>query len=488
MTDQIRVESWERAIDRRARLHQPSPRLDYRPVEDRIQDFEEACLGFTPETARQEASRCVQCPEPQACILACPLHNDIPSAIWEISQGNFIEAAHIYRKTSPFPEVCGRLCPDEFLCAGSCGVGKRFPSVRLGRLEAFVSDLQRSSEGFPLPSRISNHQPKVAIVGSGPAGLAAAEHLIRLGHPVTVFDRRSRPGGALAYDIPRFRLPIEILESKILQLERMGVSFVTSVSIGKDIQLDELLAADYRAILLATGASTEITTDLPGESLEGVFHAQEFLIRTNLTQSYHLNQPGQKTTSSLLHLKDKRVLVYGYGHAAVDSARTAIRLGAGEVICIYPGTELQMLCRQEDKLAAQEEGVLFHPLVQPIELIGNQGGHLPPENVKKVICQQMRPVRLEGQCRTIPVEGAKIAIPADMVIIGLELGPNHELTKVLDGLETDANGWIKANPVTGQTNFEAVFAAGDNTGEQHLAAFAIAEGMRVAQAIHEFLE
>lgn len=486
MTNQLHTESWERTLDRRARLNLPSPRLDYRPVKDRIQDFEEACLGFTPETARQEASRCVQCPEPQACVLACPLQNDIPSAMWEISQGNFMEAASIYHKTNPLAEFCGRLCPDEMLCAGSCGVGKRHPSVRLGRLEAFVADLYRSTHTQSPATTLEKPLPKVAIIGSGPAGMAAAEYLVRLGHPVTVFDLQSRPGGAFAYDIPRFRLPIEVVESKIEQLERLGVLFVTNVSFGRDIFLDDLFEADYQAVLLATGAGREIPSHLPGESLQGVIHAHEFLAYTNLEGSYQADR-SNAIEPNFTRMTGKHVLVYGWGHAAVDSARTAIRLGAEEVICIYPGTEMHMLCRQEDKLAAQEEGVQFQPLVQPVKLVGENGGYQPPEKVGSVICQQMRPKYANGQCTTHPVEGAIFSIPTDMVIIALELGPDQHLHSALPDLEIDSSGWIKVDQQTGQTNLKGIYAAGDNTGEQHLAAFAIAEGLRVAQAIHHDL-
>jgi glutamate synthase (NADPH) small chain len=476
MSNDIRVESWERRIDRRARLHLPPPRLDYRPVNQRIRDFEEACLGFTPETARMEASRCIQCPEMQACVLACPLHNDIPAAMWEISQGNFIEAARIYRQTSNFPELCGRLCPDEFLCAGSCGVGKLHPSVRLGRLEAYVAEEQRRKGNFTPPAVAKVSGKRVAVVGSGPAGLTVAEQLALRGHQVTIFEKHSKPGGTLAYSIPRFRLPLETIENKIEELQRNGIEIVTNVRIGADLSIDELFARGYQSVMLGTGAGREELPDLPGMMLKGVQGASEFLMRTNLIPAYLPEEMKVPLTIG------KKVLVYGCGHAAVDSARTAIRLGAGQVICVYPTTEMEMLCRMEDKLAAMDEGVIFHQLTKPICLVGDDTG-----KVRQVICQQMRP-RCEGRGKSYePVVGATFSLPVDSVILALNLGPDTEFARRVKGLEIDAQGWIVCDPNSGQTSRQGIFAAGDNNGDQHLAAFAIAEARQVADSIHKYL-
>ena len=470
------VESWERQIDRRARLRVPSPRLEYRPAEERARDFNEACLGYTPETARMEASRCIQCPEPQACALACPLHIDIPSALWEISQGNFIAAANIYRQASSFPELCGRLCPDEYLCAGSCGVGKHYPSVRLGRLEAYVCDIQRKTYGLTVIDRPAQDAARVAVVGSGPAGLTASEWLINHGRGVTVFDQNARPGGALAYSIPRFRLPLEILEDKIEHLERIGVEFVTGIRVGRDIQFRDLFAADFQAILLSTGAGLERTLQLQGVDLKCVWRAQDFLMQTNLRPNYLPS--GVPATIEIGH----RVIIYGRGHSAIDCARTAIRLGARQVICLFSGTEMDLLCRMEDQLAAEEEGVIFHHLSQPLLLEGDDNHRL-----QTVICQQMRPKCEGGQRSSAPVEGAIYTLPVDTFIYAQEPGPDEAILKRFSGLEITPGGWIACDSQTGRTNLAGVFAAGDNTGDEHLAVFAIAEGQRVAQAIHEYL-
>ncbi len=476
-----------REIDRRARLHLPAAWLDYRPVAERTRDFEEACRGFTPEQAREEASRCIQCPAPRGCVLACPLNNDVPRAMWEISQGNFSEAAAIYRQTSNFPELCGRLCPDETLCAASCGVSRHSEAIRMGRLEAFVADYQRRAEGgLPLPTIPPASGKRVAIVGSGPAGLTAAEELAVRGHEVILFEAQRQPGGALIYTIPRFRLPLEIMKAKLAQLKRLGVKFVLSTRVGQDVTVDELFRDGTHALLLSTGAGREPASDLPGMDLEGVYLATEFLAQSNLDRSYlrlHLEP--------LIRIKrNEKVAIFGQGYAAVDCARTAIRLGAGEVTCYHRGTEAHLLCRLEDYWAAQEEGVNFVPLVEPATLIGDESGR-----VVKVLCQHLRLGSRDQHRRPIPVKGARHTIDADgstelakiLVVLAPEPGPDPDLTAQVRGLEADAGGWIVTDGETGQTTREGVFAAGDVTGQSYLAVMAIAEGRRVAASIHEYL-
>ncbi|MGD2207043.1 MAG: FAD-dependent oxidoreductase [Anaerolineae bacterium] len=468
-----------RQIDRRARLHLPASRLDYRPVGERIRDFEEACQGFTAETARAEASRCIQCPAPRSCVLACPLHNDIPQAMWEISQGNFVQAAAIYRQTSSFPELCGRLCPDEALCAGACGVGRHTAAVQMGRLEAFVADYQRRVEGgLPLPALPPASGKGVAIVGSGPAGLTAAEELALRGHEVTLFEAQRQPGGALVYTIPRFRLPLEITEAKFSQLKRLGVKFALATQIGQDLTVDDLFREGVYALLLSTGAGREPVSDLPGMDLEGVYLTTEFLAQSNLGRSYlgvHLEP--------LISIRpDEKVAIFGEGHAAVDCARTAIRLGARDVTCYHRGTEAHLPCRMEDYWAAQEEGVRFVPLTEPAALVGDGNGQ-----VVGVRCQHLRVGGRQHHSHPIAVEGAGDTIDADLVVLAPEPGPDPSWAGAVPGLKVDADGWIVADRETGQTSREGVFAAGDVTGQPYLAVMAIARGRRVAASIHDYL-
>jgi glutamate synthase (NADPH/NADH) small chain len=477
MADQIRIEAWERDLDRKARLRIPASRLDYRPADDRVQDFEEACLGFSLLTAQEEASRCVECPEPQGCVLACPLHNDIPTAMWEIHKGNILAAAEIYRQTSNFPELCGRLCPDECLCAGSCGVGKFHPDIRLGRLEAFVADYQReASGGIPVPTLQAPSGKRVAVVGSGPAGLTIAEELSRLGHKVTVFEKRRRAGGTLIYDIPRFRLPLDIVEDKVAQLQRMGVEFIYGTRVGSDPTLDDLFNQGYDAIFLGTGAGIEERIEIPGRDLDGTYQATEYLRYTNLPE---VSDPGNKKRP---HLLGKQVVVVGGGYAAVDCARTAIRMGAQDVTCFYR-CELDKLCRVEDKIAAQEEGVDFVPLTEVAELVGDITGH-----VVQALCQHMRPSGIGLNAIPVPVEGAIFKVDADLVIFAPERSPESLVDDSITVLETGAEGWLRVDQGTGQTSRQGVYAAGDNTGQTQLAVLAIAEARKVASAMHDYLK
>ena len=479
MTNNIPMDEVEtREIDRREQLHLPAKRLDYRPVKERIRDFEEACQGFSEEAAMAEASRCIQCPSPRGCVLACPLNNDIPHAMWEISEGNFLEAAAIYRRTSNFPELCGRMCPDETLCAASCGVARHAAGVRMGRLEAFVADYQRNAEGLPVPEIPAANGKRVAIAGSGPAGLTVAEELALLGYEVTIFEAQRQPGGTLVYTIPRFRLPLEIMQAKLAQLKRMGVRFVLGTAVGQDVSVRDLLQDGYDALLISTGAGRDKVAKLPGMDLEGVYLATEFLQQSNLDRSYiriHL-QP-------LVSVKrGDKVAIFGEGHAAVDCARTAVRLGAEDVTTYHRGTETNLLCRMEDHWAAQEEGVRFVPLTEPVALTGDERGR-----VVRVLCQHLRAGGREQHSRPIPIEGSRETVDADLVVLAPESGPDPSLAAAVRNLDVDEEGWIVTDRQTGQTTRDGVFAAGDNTGQSYLAVMAIAEGRRVAARIHEYL-
>ena len=476
MKNHKRTATWERVIDRRERLGIPASRLDYRPVQERIQDFDEACLGFSLETAMAEASRCIHCPSPEGCVLACPLHNQIPAAMWEISEGRLLEAAAIYRQTSNFPELCGRLCPDESLCAGSCCVGKHYANIRLGRLEAFVADYQREAHGLPIPPVPPPTGRQVAVVGSGPAGLTVAEELSKRGHAVTVLEMRPKPGGMLAYTIPRFRLPVHIVEAKVTQLERLGVQFVVGTRVGRDVTVDDLFRQGYHAVFLGTGAGFEAAAHLPGADLQGIYLATEFMLHTNLGKAYMPPDDQSPIPTG------KHVVIFGGGHAAVDCARTAVRLGAQKVTCYHPGREMDALCRLEDKSAAQDEHVHFVTLTEPVSLIGDERGH-----VVRVQCRRVRgngPIR-EGQ--PAPHDGSLFAVDADMVVLASERGPDPQIVEATPGLEMEPGGWMISDSETGETTRRGVFAAGDNTGQSQLAVIAIAKGRKVATSIHEYL-
>jgi glutamate synthase (NADPH/NADH) small chain len=394
----------------------------------------------------------------------------------EIAQGNFLEAAAIYRKTSSFPELCGRLCPDEVLCAGSCPVGRFYPELRLGRLEAFVTDQQRETVGFPIPELPPATGKSVAVVGSGPAGLTVAEELAKRGHSVTIFDQHRRPGGTLVYTLPRFRLPTGIVEEKVAQLEAMGVAFVLETVLCEDVTIDDLFDQGYDALFLGTGAGQESVTGVEGADLGGVYLATEFLTRTNLDTSY---LPSDQEAPIEV---GERVTIFGGGHAAADCARTAIRLRAKDVIVFQAGEERGEMYREEDRLAAQEEGVSLVKLTRLNLLIGDRRGH-----VVKALCQRMRPGRRDRRSQPVPIEGSTFTVDTDLVILAPQLGPNAGLAETTKGLEVDSEGWIVTDETTGQTTREGVFAAGDNVGKLHLAVIAIAEGRKVAAGIHQYI-
>lgn len=478
MTQKVQNDhTWKREIDRRKRLRLPAPRLDYRPADERVKDFEEACLGFNAETAILEATRCIQCPTPQGCVLACPLHNDIPSAMWAIHEGQFLEAARIYRQTSNFPELCGRLCPDEVLCAGSCGIGKSFPAMRMGRLEAFVADLHREREGLPVPKSIASTGRKVAVVGAGPAGLTVAEELAGLGHSVTMIEKHHSPGGMLVYSIPQFRVPVSLIDEKVKQLQRMGVSFVLGTILGEDVSLDDLIGNGYQAVFLGTGAGHERIPDIPGSDLQNVYSATEFLRRTNRDPAFIPREERRPVEIG------ERVTVFGGGHAAVDCARVAIRLGAKEVTCYTPTPEMDLDCRQEDIFAAREERVNFVELTQPVEIMGNEVGQ-----ATHVLCQELRLRGRGRQRQVIAGDAALFPVDTDLVILAPEVRRIDEaILKAIPGLEVDPEGWIITDLETGETSRKGVFAAGDNTGETQLASMAIARGRKVAGAMHAYL-
>jgi glutamate synthase (NADPH/NADH) small chain len=408
-------------------------------------------------------------------MLACPLHNDIPAVLLEISEGNFLKAAAIFRQTNNFPELCGRLCPGELLCEGPCPVGEFDLDIPVGRLEAFVADHQRQVEGLPIPEIAPPTGWRVAVVGSGPAGLTVAEELAKLGHAITVFEMREQPGGMLV-TIPRFRLPVDIVEAKVDQLERLRVQFAFETRVGHDVTVQDLLQQGYHAVFLGTGAGFEAAVNLPGMDLEGVYLATEFLLRTNLDKAHIA--PGEQEPIQM----GERVAIFGAGHAAVDCARTAVRMGAQKVTCFYPGREMDMLCRLEDKLAAQEEHVRLVGLTEPVALIGDETGR-----VVQVQCQHVRLTRRDGRIRLRPAKGSKHMIDVDLVVLAPERGPDPMIVEAMPGLQTEPGGWIVTDEETGQTSRRGVFAAGDNTGESHLAVMAIEEGRKVAASIHQYL-
>ena len=466
------------AIDRKSRAKSASMDVSTRPVDERICDFEDVVIPMTPEQAMLEASRCVQCPDPAPCMLACPVHNDIPSAMWLIEQGKFLEAAKVYRQTSSLPEICGRVCPQEQLCQGSCSQKKSIDPVLTGPLEAFVTDYQRQTVGYQLPVGEPTGK-RVAIVGSGPTGIACAEQLVQKGHKVTIFESKPGAGGLMTYGIPGFKLPKAVVIDCVTDLENAGVEFVFDTYIGKDITIDELFAKGYDAVFVGVGANVDAPMKAEGVDLPGVRLAGEFLMRCNVKCNEML--PEQ------LHDRPcvgEKVVVIGGGDTASDCLRTAVRMGAKEVTCLYRRTLREMPGGCHDREMAMEEGASYEFLTQPIRFIAGDDGHLA-----KVECVRMRLGEPDesGRRRPIEVEGSNFIVEADTAVLALGYWPDETIGKTTPDLETHKWGLLVADPLTGATSRPGVYAGGDDVTGPDLVVTAMAAGRRSAQAINEYL-
>ncbi len=498
-------------IDRRIRRRTiPRQPVAKQPPEERIHNFDEVYLGYDEDTAMLEASRCLQCPSPQACTLGCPLHNDIPLAMWLVSQGDFIGAANVYRRTSNLPEICGRVCPQEVLCQGSCVQGKADLPVYLGKIEAFVTDYQRRVQGgIPLPYMEPDTGFRVAVVGSGPAGLACAEELRKRGHSITVYEAWPKPGGLLYYGIPAFKLPKHVVRAKIEQLERMDIQFVTGTYVGKDITVDDLMGElGFDAVFLGTGTGVCARLDVPGEDLKGIYHSTDFLVRGNLPPE---DLPEDQREPIAV---GRRVAVIGGGDTAMDCVRTAVRLqvqqfgepGEGDkrsheaqldhvstttdereplsVVCVYRRTEAQMPGRAEERVNAREEGVRFEYLMAPVRFIGDEHGHVKG---MEVVRMRLGAPDRSGRPRPEPIEGSEFVMDVDTVVLAIGYWPDPIIGETTPGLETRKWGLIVADPETGATSREGVFAGGDNVTGPDLVVTAMAAGRRAARSIDAYL-
>jgi len=461
---------------------QPVPKQD---PEERKRNFEETYLGFDLNAARIEASRCIQCPS-APCQEACPVHNDIPGALALIEAGDILGAADKFRETSNLPEMCGRLCPQEKLCEGACVVGfairpggKQEPPVTIGKLEAFCTDYQRQQlGGYPMPRYMPEPTGfKVAVIGSGPAGLAVAEQLADKGHSVTVYEYWPEPGGVLVYGIPNFKMRKNIVDEYIAHLEAMGVRFICNTYVGRDITIDELFQQGFHAVFIGTGAGVGNEMGIEGEDLEGVYSATEFLVRGNLAPE----MLPERLRTPLSKLND--VVVIGGGDTSMDCVRTAVRLGAQNVTCVYRRTEAEMLGREEERKNAREEGVRFEMLTLPTRILGDENGR-----VRAVECQRMQLGEPDetGRRRPIPVPGSEFVIPADAVVIAIGYGADPVVPQTTSGIRTDRKALIQVDE-KGRTTRPGVFAGGDNVNGADLVVTALADGRRAAEAIHEYL-
>ena len=449
------------------------------PVRDalaRAHDFREVNQGYTEFHARFEAERCLRCQEP-VCVDGCPVKIPIPDFIHAVVTGDMAGAAKILRTANPLPAICGRVCPQESQCEAECSMIKNFDSVAIGHLERYVADWERTQP--PSVEAKITRKEKVAVIGAGPSGLVCAGELARLGYPVTIYEALHAAGGVLRYGIPEFRLPKAVLDWEIGLLKTMGVEIVCNVIIGKTLTLDQLFDKHgYAAVFIGTGAGLPQFLGIPGENLNGVMSANEFLTRINLMRAYEF--PESDTPVRV----GKRVAVIGAGNTAMDAVRTSLRMGAEEAMIVYRRSEKEMGARVEEYHHAIEEGVKFHWLTNPLEILGNAEGW-----VTGLKCQQMKLGERDasGRARPVPVEGSEFLLPVDNVILAIGTTPNPLLTRTTSGLLTNKKGCLVADEQTGLTSKALVFAGGDAVTGAATVILAAGAGKRAAQAIHEAL-
>jgi len=454
------------------------PRVPVREQDPKVRatNFEEVCYGYNVEEAQLEASRCLHCKNPR-CVAACPVSVKIPNFIAQVAAGNFAEAAAVIAEDSSLPAVCGRVCPQETQCEGSCILGVKGEPVAIGKLERFVADWSRENGGVkPVVASANGH--KVAVIGSGPAGLACASDLAKLGYEVTIFEALHRPGGVLEYGIPEFRLPKDkVVAAEIESVKALGVNIETNVIVGRTVTIDSLLDEEgFAAVFVGSGAGLPKFMGIPGENFNGVFSANEFLTRNNLMKAY------RDDYMTPIHA-GKKVVVVGGGNVAMDAARTALRLGAATTI-VYRRTENELPARKEEVHHAKEEGIEFAMLTNPVEIIGDEKGW-----VKSVKCIRMELGEPDESGRRSPVAvpGSEFEIETDTVIMSLGTSPNPLIARTTSGLETNRRGCLVADE-NGATTREGVFAGGDAVTGAATVILAMGAGRKAAAAIHEYVK
>jgi glutamate synthase (NADPH) small chain len=446
----------------------------------RRNNFSEVNLGLTEELAKMEALRCIQCPKP-TCVEGCPVGVKINEFIALVADGDFLGAAEKMKEDNLLPAICGRVCPQEEQCEVKCIVGKKNEPVAIGRLERFVADYERESVGIRLPSLKPKTGKKVAIVGSGPAGLSCAGDLIQMGHDVTVFEALHELGGVLIYGIPEFRLPKSIVKAEIDSLKKLGVEFVANAVIGLTDTVDELMQNGYDAVFIAVGAGLPYFLNIPGENLNGVYSSNEFLTRVNLMKAYRFPE----FDTPVFNCKDKNVAVFGGGNTAMDTVRISKRLGAKNAYIIYRRSDVEMPAREEEIHHAKEEGIEFILVSNPLEFIGDEKGWLHSVKIQKM---ELGEPDSSGRRRPIPIPGSEYILPIDMAVISIGNGSNPIIQKTTPDLQYNKWGNILVDENTMKTSKKGVFAGGDIVTGGATVILAMGAGRKAAGAINDYLQ
>ena len=450
--------------------------MPVRDAHERAHDFKEVNAGYTASQAAFEAERCLRCQDP-VCVDGCPVSVPIPEFIHAVATGDMAGAARMLRSSNPLPAICGRVCPQESQCEAECSMALRFNPVAIGHLERYVADWERTQP--PNVEAKITRKEKVAVIGAGPSGLVCAGELARRGYAVTIYEALHAAGGVLRYGIPEFRLPKAILDWEIGILKAMGVEIVCNVIIGRTLTLDDLFERHgYAAVFIGTGAGLPQFLGIPGENLNGVYSANEFLTRVNLMRAYEFPEADTPVRVG------KRVAVIGAGNTAMDAVRTSLRMGAEEAMIVYRRSEKEMGARVEEYHHAKEEGVKLHWLTNPLEILDDGSGW-----VAGLKCQSMKlgEPDASGRARPVPIAGSEFVLPVDNVILAIGTTPNPLLTRTTEGLLTNKKGCLVADENTGLTSKPLVFAGGDAVTGAATVILAAGAGKRAAQAIDEAL-
>ena len=475
-----RAEPWREALRKSKKNKERTdiPRVEMNELDAEYRShtrLEEVNLGLTKEQAIQEAQRCLDCPNP-TCMQGCPVSINIPTFVKNIERGEFLEAARVLKETSALPAVCGRVCPQEKQCESKCihlKMGK--PAVAIGYLERFAADYERESGNISVPEVAEKNGIKIAVVGSGPAGLSFAGDMAKRGYDVTVFEALHEIGGVLKYGIPEFRLPNKIVDVEIEGLRKMGVKFLTNCIVGKTISYDDLHTDGFKGIFAASGAGLPNFMNIPGENLVGVMSSNEYLTRVNLMDAAN---PDSDTPV----LQGKKVAVIGGGNTAMDSVRTARRLGAERAMIVYRRSEEEMPARLEEVKHAKEEGVEFMTLHNPVEYLGDERGRVKQMRLQKM---ELGEPDASGRRRPVPVEGAIETIDVDEVIVSVGVSPNPLIPRAFQGLEVSKKGTIVVNEENMRSALPDVYAGGDIVRGGATVILAMGDGRKAAAAMDE---